>query len=1036
MRADDHTLPLPRARPAATQMPSPSTLAPSGVGVTFVCMSTKRGPSTLLNACLVAGVVVLGVLLGLFFAQRAHRHVPTAAPLPVGMATGAEEASDTQDQPDSVPAAGDPASPAAAGSPGAQRPDSAEDLDLPDCIPPAEIGPLCAFALRQFRYVNPSVAEEALLAKLEARNTALEAAWADHVAAEAGLASGERVDISEPGGRVAQVQAQTAVIMAETARIKYNVALRGKIGDKCRPEPAKTTFPLLDSEFAGNMSRTIPLLAPPSEASRTAELLKWHVLGSLDAIYAWRRSAIGRGSCGSWESDREYDLLKWRGEHLAQEVALTEHDAARIKAEAAEISKASIPRDKAIPAMFAAWKEAAEKECAAWAKRQAEVEAMTPEQVTALVERKWQRARRDVERLYAQLQPGQPLPAAPSPGVPPPAAKPSDAKPQARLEAPPPSTPAADGPERTVSVDLVAERLATEEIVMSALPSTNLNFSALRTVLADPDLPSDYALALSIVLNPEYQGSREYQETLARTLNINVGTASANWANMLSNLPESGIVTELVTTRSQGASAGKLCVALRAAEQARNAAINEETVAKAHALVAELPAFRSPEFAKTRAALQSRIRDAIIKDPALLAPLVEEMTVSDEVRQSRARVLALIREVEASQPTPAESPAEPPPAVPAALPEAPGGLATAPAAPVSPAQPTPAPSPAPAPPEPAPVAAEAKASAVTATPATPPTTTSGADAALAAAAGRLGLPWPLPETTLTNEQAKEAIRQQVDADVSGQIRLFDAAKATAEAQARVGLWKTGDTVEFTDGRGRSHRGTLTQMAPDRIKVGGQWVSGVDFTEKMRRRLDPALAEKAVSNEVKRGVEANAQARAALAAKVTPAIVAKVCQEAGFIRLGGNWYSRDEVMARLSQSAGAPAAVASAPAATEPAATHPEPPVAVTSTATKDADVLPPFSGNLIGPNPVRIVNPNVFAVRAGIRSGKNGRDLDVPANGVNTVSIPDGRYDIYFVYSYKPDALFQGDPFTLNGNGVQIRIVKVAEGNYGIRQVK
>ena len=71
-----------------------------------------------------------------------------------------------------------------------------------------------------------------------------------------------------------------------------------------------------------------------------------------------------------------------------------------------------------------------------------------------------------------------------------------------------------------------------------------------------------------------------------------------------------------------------------------------------------------------------------------------------------------------------------------------------------------------------------------------------------------------------------------------------------------------------------------------------------------------------------------------------------------------------------------------------------------------------------------------------MRSGEKGKDFNVPADGVETVYVPNGKYDIYFVYSDKPDALFQGDSFTLNDNGVEIRIVKVVNGNYGIRQVK
>jgi hypothetical protein len=103
---------------------------------------------------------------------------------------------------------------------------------------------------------------------------------------------------------------------------------------------------------------------------------------------------------------------------------------------------------------------------------------------------------------------------------------------------------------------------------------------------------------------------------------------------------------------------------------------------------------------------------------------------------------------------------------------------------------------------------------------------------------------------------------------------------------------------------------------------------------------------------------------------------------------------------------------------------------------KAKDLLPAFKEELQGSNPVRVKNPNSFAVATGLRSGGRGKNFDVPANGVETVYVPDGRYDIYFVYSNKPDALFQGDSFTLNNDGVEIQIVKVVNGNYNIRQVK
>jgi len=99
-------------------------------------------------------------------------------------------------------------------------------------------------------------------------------------------------------------------------------------------------------------------------------------------------------------------------------------------------------------------------------------------------------------------------------------------------------------------------------------------------------------------------------------------------------------------------------------------------------------------------------------------------------------------------------------------------------------------------------------------------------------------------------------------------------------------------------------------------------------------------------------------------------------------------------------------------------------------------LLPAFKAELRGNNPVRIRNPNDFSVLAGLRSDGKGKNLEVPAGGTATAQVPDGKYEIFFVYSNKPDALFQGDDFTLKANGVEIQIVKVVGGNYGIRQVK
>lgn len=99
-------------------------------------------------------------------------------------------------------------------------------------------------------------------------------------------------------------------------------------------------------------------------------------------------------------------------------------------------------------------------------------------------------------------------------------------------------------------------------------------------------------------------------------------------------------------------------------------------------------------------------------------------------------------------------------------------------------------------------------------------------------------------------------------------------------------------------------------------------------------------------------------------------------------------------------------------------------------------LLPPFKSALKGNNEVRIRNPNSFTVTVGLRSGNGGKDFEVAANGTASVFVSDGKFETYFVYSNKPDALFKGDDFSLNDNGVEIQIVKVVGGNYGIRRVK
>ena len=90
-----------------------------------------------------------------------------------------------------------------------------------------------------------------------------------------------------------------------------------------------------------------------------------------------------------------------------------------------------------------------------------------------------------------------------------------------------------------------------------------------------------------------------------------------------------------------------------------------------------------------------------------------------------------------------------------------------------------------------------------------------------------------------------------------------------------------------------------------------------------------------------------------------------------------------------------------------------------------------------GDHEMRIQNPNPTSVKVGLRSGGDGIDVDVPAEKSRSVFVPSGTYDMYFWYTNKPEEVYQGDkvPLTSPGQGVQIQLVAVVGGNYGLRPV-
>ena len=98
--------------------------------------------------------------------------------------------------------------------------------------------------------------------------------------------------------------------------------------------------------------------------------------------------------------------------------------------------------------------------------------------------------------------------------------------------------------------------------------------------------------------------------------------------------------------------------------------------------------------------------------------------------------------------------------------------------------------------------------------------------------------------------------------------------------------------------------------------------------------------------------------------------------------------------------------------------------------------FPTFKHKLIGSNEIRVYNPNDYSVYVAIRKENYGNNFLVSPQSTSSIYVSNGKHDIYFIYSNKPEALFQGDSFTLNNNGIEIKLVKVVGGNYGIRCVK
>jgi hypothetical protein len=89
-----------------------------------------------------------------------------------------------------------------------------------------------------------------------------------------------------------------------------------------------------------------------------------------------------------------------------------------------------------------------------------------------------------------------------------------------------------------------------------------------------------------------------------------------------------------------------------------------------------------------------------------------------------------------------------------------------------------------------------------------------------------------------------------------------------------------------------------------------------------------------------------------------------------------------------------------------------------------------------GGSQIAILNPNDFSVAVALMTDPSADYfLVAPQNGIGK-GIPDGQYDIYFVYSTDPESLYQGDPITVRMEWMTLTLQPVSEGNYGMKKVK
>ncbi len=97
---------------------------------------------------------------------------------------------------------------------------------------------------------------------------------------------------------------------------------------------------------------------------------------------------------------------------------------------------------------------------------------------------------------------------------------------------------------------------------------------------------------------------------------------------------------------------------------------------------------------------------------------------------------------------------------------------------------------------------------------------------------------------------------------------------------------------------------------------------------------------------------------------------------------------------------------------------------------------PPGPRRLFGYNRLRVSNGGDSDVDVEVESGDRRVRFHVRTGEARTVGLPNGVFDIFFVFADRPAERYQGDSFTLRGRSMELRLGTATRGNYSLRRVR